>query len=455
MKKQKAKRFEKLCECAEQCLSRYHIPGVAIGVLIDGEIQGRGLGVTNTDHPLPVEEGTLFQIGSITKTFTGTVIMQLVEAGKLELDAAVIDYLPEFKVADEATSREVTIRHLLTHLGGWDGDLFVDTGDGADALPKYVEALAEREQLAPLGSVYSYNNAGFSMLGAVIEAVTGKSYEEAMAELLLDPLGLENTYFRAKDIMTRSFATGHFRASGGGAAPATPWALPRSLFPAGGIICDVHDLLTYAQFHISNGQSPDGKQLLSSESIKRMREVEYTFGPNRHCGLSWALGRVGDRLGLSHGGGTVGQISLLTVLPEEGFALASFTNSGMGGLLNDEVVRLAMKLYFDAEIPRPEPVECSADDLEEFVGRYEREHGDMELAIVNGRLVAQMISTVRFPNQDVPLPPLEPPLSLTLAEHDRLYVQDGPARGGAWDIVRAPDGSVGWLRVGSRIFRKV
>lgn len=100
--------FEKLCECAEQCLSRYHIPGVAIGVLSDGEIQGRGLGVTNTDHPLPVEEGTLFQIGSITKTFTATVIMQLVEAGKLGLDAAVIEYLPEFKVADQATSREVT-----------------------------------------------------------------------------------------------------------------------------------------------------------------------------------------------------------------------------------------------------------------------------------------------------------------------------------------------------------
>lgn len=127
----------------------------------------------------------------------------------------------------------------------------------------------------------------------------------------------------------------------------------------------------------------------------------------------------------------------------------------MGGLLNDEVVRLAMKLYFDAEIPRPEPVECSADDLEAFVGRYERAHGDMELAILNGRLVAQMISTVRFPTQDVPPPPPEPPLSLTLAEHDRLYVQDGPARGDAWDIVRAPDGSVGWLRVGSRIFRKV
>ena len=448
----KDKRFEKLCEYAEQQLSRYGIPGAAIGVLSGGKIQGRGFGVTNTDHPLPVDAGTLFQIGSITKTFTGTVIMQLIEAGKLELDATVIDYLPDFRVADDSTSREVTIRHLLTHLGGWDGDLFIDTGDGDDALPKYVEALAEREQLAPLGTVYSYNNAGFSMLGAVIEAVTGKSYEEAMAELLLNPLGLENTYFRAKDIMTRSFAIGHQER---GASPATPWALARSAFPAGGIICDVHDLLTYAQFHISNGQSADGEQLLSSDLITRMREVEYTFGPDRHCGLSWALGRVGDKLGLSHGGGTVGQISLLTVLPEEGFALASFTNSGMGGLLNDAVVRRAMQLYFDQEIPRPEPMECSVDDLEEFVGRYERAHGDMELTILNGRLIVQMISTVRFPSQEAPLPPPGPPFSLTLAEHDRLYIQDGPARGGAWDIVRAPDGSVGWLRVGSRIFRKV
>ncbi len=454
MTQQDVDHFDKLCECAEQSMSRHRIPGVAIGVLSGGEIQGRGFGVTNAAHPLPVEEGTLFQIGSITKTFTGTVIMQLVEAGKLELDGPVVDYLPNFRVADDVTSREVTIRHLLTHLGGWDGDVFVDTGDGADALPKYVEVLAERQQLAPLGSVYSYNNAGFSVLGAVIEAVTGQSYETALADLLLNPLGLENTYFRAKDIMTLSFAAGHQRGPEG-ATPATPWALPRSVFPAGGIICDVRDLLTYAQFHISSGQSFDGTQLLGTELIERMREIEYTFGPDRHCGLSWALARYGGKPVLQHGGGTVGQISLLSVLPEEGFALVSLTNSGMGGFVNDEVLRLAMQLYFDVEIPRPEPIECSVDDLEEFVGRYEREHGDMELALVNGRLVAQMISTMRFPSQDAPLPPPGPPLSLTLTDHDRLYVQDGPARGGAWDIVREPNGSVGWLRVGSRIFRKV
>ena len=88
--------FEKLCECAEQCLSRYHIPGVAIGVLSDGEIQGRGLGVTNTDHPLPVEEGTLFQIGSITKTFTATGIFQLRDQGKLSIDDPLTKHIPEF-----------------------------------------------------------------------------------------------------------------------------------------------------------------------------------------------------------------------------------------------------------------------------------------------------------------------------------------------------------------------
>ncbi|MEJ2132359.1 MAG: serine hydrolase, partial [Gammaproteobacteria bacterium] len=403
--------------------------------------------------PLPVEKGTLFQIGSITKTFTGTVIMQLIEAGKLTLDGKVVEYLPDFRVADETTSQNVTIRHLLTHLGGWDGDLFLETGDGADALPKYVEAMAEREQLAPLGSVYSYNNAGFTVLGAMSEAVTGQSYEAVMSERLLEPLGLENTFFRAKDVMTRSFASGH--QAGREPVPATPWALARSAFPAGGLICDVRDLLTYAQFHIQGGVAPDGTRLLGADAINRMREIEYTFTPNRHTGLAWMLGKYGDTMALQHGGGTVGQISLLTVIPEQRFALATFTNSGMGGRVNEDVLGRATKLYFDIEIPKPEPVECTTRDLEEFVGRYERTHGDLELGILNGRLVAQQVSNVRFPTEDSPAPPAIPPVSLTVGPNDSLYVQDGQARGFLWDVVRKSDGSVGWLRIGGRILRKL
>jgi CubicO group peptidase (beta-lactamase class C family) len=117
--------------------------------------------VTNVDHPLPVTDRTLFQIGSISKTFTGTAMMRLIEQGKVRLDAPVRTYLPDFAVRDRIASRDVTVLDLLTHMSGWEGDLFEDTGEGDDAVARYVANLKKNEQVAPLRRLRSYNNSGF------------------------------------------------------------------------------------------------------------------------------------------------------------------------------------------------------------------------------------------------------------------------------------------------------
>ncbi|NIP34966.1 MAG: serine hydrolase, partial [Thermoplasmata archaeon] len=103
-------------------MREFHVPGVAVGVLHGDETFTEGLGVTNVDHPIAVDETTLFQIGSITKTFVGTLAMRLVETGKLELDAPIRTYLPDFRVLDEEASEKATMRHLFTHTAGWVGD---------------------------------------------------------------------------------------------------------------------------------------------------------------------------------------------------------------------------------------------------------------------------------------------------------------------------------------------
>src|SRR5207244_1574033 len=113
--------------------------------------------VTNLEHPLPVDADTLFQIASITKTMTATVIMRLVERGVLDLDAPVRRYLPEFKLRDDDVAKRATLRHLVTHTGGWLGDCFADFGKGDDALALYVAAMAELEQLTPLGEIWHYS----------------------------------------------------------------------------------------------------------------------------------------------------------------------------------------------------------------------------------------------------------------------------------------------------------
>jgi CubicO group peptidase (beta-lactamase class C family) len=124
-------------------MSAYHVPGIAVGIWNDGEEELGGWGVTNVDHPLDVNGDTLFQIASITKTITATVIMRLVEEGKLDLDAPVRRYIPSFKLKDESAAAGATVKHLVTHTGGWLGDSFRDFGSGDDALAKYLDGILE------------------------------------------------------------------------------------------------------------------------------------------------------------------------------------------------------------------------------------------------------------------------------------------------------------------------
>ena len=187
--------FDRVCEAVNAALEETQTPGVAVGLLHAGEEDAAGFGVTSLENPLDVTPDTLFQIGSITKTFTGTAAMRLVERGELDLDAPVRTYLPELKLSDEDVAARVTTRHLLTHTGGWIGDHFDDLGSGDDALARICASMSSLPQLTPLGEVWSYNNAGFYLAGRVIEVLSGKPYEEAMQELVLEPLGLEQTFF--------------------------------------------------------------------------------------------------------------------------------------------------------------------------------------------------------------------------------------------------------------------
>ena len=181
--------FHELCEQVVADMDRLSIPGVAVGVLAGDQELAAGFGVTSVENPLPVTPDTLFQIGSITKTFVATAVMRLVENGKLDLDMPIRTWLPDLRLFDDGVAQRVTLRHLLTHTGGWVGDYFNDFGSGDDALARMVAEVAKLPQLTPLGEHYSYNNAGFYLAGRVLEAVTGTPFEQAIKALVLDPLG--------------------------------------------------------------------------------------------------------------------------------------------------------------------------------------------------------------------------------------------------------------------------
>src|SRR3954454_3671405 len=144
---------------------KHGVPGASLAVLADGEVADTAYGVLNRRTGAEATPDSLWQIGSISKVWTATLAMQLVDDGLLDLDSPVADYLPELELADADVAKTVTMRHLLTHTSGIDGDVFTDTGRGDECLERYVALLAEVKQNHPLGATWSYCNSGFSLAG--------------------------------------------------------------------------------------------------------------------------------------------------------------------------------------------------------------------------------------------------------------------------------------------------
>lgn len=188
-----------LSDFVEAMASGLGIPGVAVGIWASGREAHACHGVTSIENPLPVDQHTLYVLGSITKAYTATAVMRLVADGRVELGAPVRRYIPELRLADDQAAAHVTVLNLLNHTAGLGWDLLLDTGEGDDALANFVPRLAELEVIAAPGARTSYSQAAFSLIGRLIERAIGLPYEKAMASLLFEPLGLSHSFFAAQD----------------------------------------------------------------------------------------------------------------------------------------------------------------------------------------------------------------------------------------------------------------
>lgn len=440
---------------------RLDVPGVAVGVVLDGEEHVAFHGVTSVEDPLPVDGGTLFQIGSTGKTYTATAVLCLVEQGRIDLGAPVRTYVPELQLKDEQVAREVTVSHLPNHTAGWDGDLFEDTGEGDDALDRYVRNMATIEQVTPLGSTVSYNNASLGLAGLVLERVTGQRYEHVIRELLLEPLGMSRSFFFAKEIMTYRFSNGHHRSHDGTIALTRPWDTGRYGAPMGGMASNVGDQVAWARFHMGNGTAPDGTRILSSDLLRRMQDATVSCPGSAlgdAVGIGWMLRDVEGTRVVAHGGDTTGQHSIFEMAPERGFAITSLTNCGPNGSeFNEEIIRWAFEAYLGIEVRDPEPVRLENDALAAYAGRYETIASILDLKVADGGLVLdatirpEVLAQLGEEEQDDP--PL--PLGILPGEDDRYVVTDGPAKGMRGYFSRRTDGSIDGMHVGGRYAKRV
>jgi len=432
-------------------MQRYHVPGVAIGMLRAGDVEVATFGVTSVEHPLPIDGDTLFQIASVTKTMTATVIMRLVERGALDLDAPVRRYIPAFRLRDAAAQERATVRHLVTHTGGWLGDCFADFGNGDDALERYVTAMAELEQITPLGEIWHYSNSSFALLGRLIEVATGKTYEEATRELLFLPLGMTRSCFSAGEAITHRVAVGHVIVDEKPTV-ARPWAFPRATTPVGGVVSTANDLMRYARFHLGDGTTPDGARILSRESLELMRTPLADADLDRKVGVSWFIRSVGGVRLQYHGGVAIGQQGVLMLAPDRGEAVTVQTNSARGGLLHQDVTTWWLRQRLAINVPEPVYIELERTRYTEYADRYRAELSDAELELADTGLVYRTFSHNKLNVQ--PKPPDPPPSRVAFTSDARFTLLDGPLKDTRGEFLRGPDGKVRYLRVGGRVYRR-
>ncbi|MEV7283161.1 serine hydrolase domain-containing protein [Streptomyces sp. NPDC093252] len=455
---------DKLSDFVTAQATELGVPGVSVGVLVDGRELYASHGVTSLANPLPVDEKTLFPLASVSKTFTATALMRLVAEGKVDLDAPVRRYIPELKLAEERAAAEITVLNLLNHTAGLDWNL-IDDGEGDRSLAGLVTKLPNLPLIAPPGARASYSQAGYNLAGRVIEKVTGQPFEQAMASLVLEPVGLSDTVYGLTEVMVRKFAVGYNRDEDGELRPARPWAAfkegARADNPGGGLSSSVSDLLRWARFQLG-----DGEGVLPAAELHRMREQTValrasTLGDG--FGICWFLHHLDGLHAIGHGGSGNGQFAELLIVPERNFAVVSLANVGPDGYpFNQSVVRWALEHYLGVVEKPVEPVPYDAGRAREVVGRYEIDAMNLDIATDGTRLtLAVGIKPELREASDEDMPPDYPAATMGFlggdgaGDGDEYLVTEGGLQGQRGYFSRDADGVVVGVDLAGRLFKRV
>jgi CubicO group peptidase (beta-lactamase class C family) len=372
-----------------ELIARYEVPGASVSLFADGHVIDAAAGVVNVRTGVEARPDSPFMIQSITKVWTATLVMQLVDEGLVSLDEPVTRYLPGFRTADPASSAGITVRHLLTHTGGFEGDIWAPTTCGEDALRLFVDVhvAAAPQHLSP-GRLYSYCSAGMGVLGRLVEVLRGTTYADALRRHLTDPLGLEGVVANADEALAFRTAIGHVSPGRGEALrPLRAWAVMPPSNPAAGnqLAMPARGLVELARMHLADGLAPTGARLLSEESAQLMRtpqvDVPATVDRSVRQGLGWRLtssGRV-----VEHGGDAPGCGAMLRLAPDRQVAVAVLANGGdMSGLVTELCSELA-----GVTAPPAVAEETGVVDASRYCGRYELRNHVAEVTLdQSGRL---------------------------------------------------------------------
>jgi CubicO group peptidase (beta-lactamase class C family) len=369
--------------------ARWNVPGIATAILhADGTIETASAGLANLRTRMPMVDDTISQIGSISKVFTTTLAMMLVDDGVLELDTPIIKWMPDLPLADTEARDQITLRHLLSHTAGFEGDRFIDYGPGDDALATAIAGYGSLRQWTRPGDLWHYCNTGFYLVSRLVEVVTGEVFEDVFRARIIEPLGLDTTFFFADQVIGYPHAVGHNNKGDRSEGPqvSSQYSLPRYVNGCGGVVCSTRELLRFAQLHLGLGEL-DGTRLLSEKSARAMQTPETEAGDlDRHYALGWCVHTYPEFRTISHGGATNGFRAQLTVLPDHNVAIATLCNGDAGVRAQAEIEAWALNHVLGLTRPTLPLEKHSPKHLASFAGTYERHDGTYTVSVEGDHL---------------------------------------------------------------------
>lgn len=366
-------------------LARDDIPGMAVAVVDRERVRlVRGYGLASLDPPRPVDgAATLFRIGSVSKTFTYVLAMQLVEQGRIGLDDPIDLHLPPpLRVPEQGYAQPIRVRHLLTHTAGFEdtalGHLF--ERDPEQVLPLDAYLVRWRPQrVRPPDSAAVYSNYGVALLGALVSHVAGQPFETLVEQRLTGPLGMARTRFgepglepgRAMDAaLAADLATGYERRDG--AWVAGDFEHIAQIAPAGSASSTAADMARWMRMHLGDG-ALDGVRVLAPETAQRMRQVLFANAEGA-SGIAhgFLTEQVGGAFAYGHGGATLYFHTAMALLPERGLGVFVAANGAQArGPVRDVARQLLLRLSpAPAGASAPPPAALSAAELARYTGRY-------------------------------------------------------------------------------------
>lgn len=330
-------------------------------------VYSKAYGFVDENREREADRNTKYRIGSVTKTFTATMILQLIEEGKLSLSTPLASYYP-----DIPNAKEITVEHLLRHQSGLFN--FTNASDYSDWMTEersrkqMLELFRERDPQFEPGTQTSYSNTNYVLLGYIIEDVTGESYSEQLKQRITEPLQLENTYY-GDEINTEENEAVSFRYSQSKweVMPETDMSIPGG---AGGIVSSTDDLLDFIRALFKGN-------LISQESLDQMTTI------NQRLGMGLMKIPFYDSYAYGHNGGIDGFQSNISYFPGEDVALA-FVSNGLNYRMNDILIGV-LSIYFGKEFKIPsfdeKTISLSSEQMKKYIGKYRSDQLPMDIEI--------------------------------------------------------------------------